>query len=78
MRGKRIASLKGNVWTKKIIDAIGDVQVVDAKSEEEAFRYVVEGKADFALIPIYQYPALRKVHHQLLASPMCSRIRNSF
>ena len=42
LKGKRIAHLKGNVWTGKIIDFIGDVEIVEAISEEEAFRFVIE------------------------------------
>ena len=64
LKGKRIAHLKGNVWTKKIIKSIGDVKIIEAMSEKEAFGFVVEGKADFALVPIFQYSALRDIYHQ--------------
>ncbi len=67
LKGKKIAYLKGNAWVRKIIDSIGEVQTVDATSEEEAFRFVVQGKSDFALVPVYQYAPLRKIYHQALA-----------
>ncbi|MGE4424556.1 MAG: transporter substrate-binding domain-containing protein [Pseudodesulfovibrio sp.] len=63
LRGKRIASLKGNAWTTKIIDSIGDAQPVPAESEVDAFRLVMEGKADFALVPVHQYTQLREIYH---------------
>ncbi|WP_459933785.1 transporter substrate-binding domain-containing protein [Fundidesulfovibrio butyratiphilus] len=64
LRGKRIAHLKGNIWTGKILASIGEVRTVDAVSAEEAFRLVLEGKADFALVPVHQYFSLRSVYHQ--------------
>jgi PAS domain S-box-containing protein len=67
LRGKRIAHLKGNVWTGKIITSLGEVQIIDASSEEEAFRFVIEDKADFALIPVHQYAQLHKTYHESLA-----------
>ena len=66
MRGKRIANLKGNKWTQKIIHSIEDAREIEANSEEDAFRLVLEGKADFALMPVYQYASLRKKYHQTL------------
>ena len=64
--GKRIAHLKGNLWAEKIVASIGKVQIIEAGSEEEAFRFVVEGKADFALIPVYEYTPLREIYHEML------------
>ena len=55
------------MWAGKIIASIGGVQIIDAVSEEAAFRFVVEDKADFALIPVHQYTPLRKIHHQSIA-----------
>ncbi len=66
LRGKRIAQLKGNIWTSKIITSIGDVQAIEAESEKDAVRLVVEGKADFALITLHQFGQLRKIYHQSL------------
>ncbi|MBM9614552.1 transporter substrate-binding domain-containing protein [Desulfobulbus rhabdoformis] len=66
-RGKRIAHLKGNVWTAKIMASLEDVQSVEAASEEDAFQKVVEGKADFALVPVHQYVPLRNIYHNTLA-----------
>ena len=34
LRGKRIAHLKGNAWTGRIITSIGEVKVIEARSEE--------------------------------------------
>ncbi|WP_321491975.1 response regulator [uncultured Desulfobacter sp.] len=67
LKGKRIAHLKGNAWTGKIVAAIEDVRTIDANSEKEAFQFVVEDKADFALIPLHQFGQLRKIFHQSLA-----------
>ena len=67
-KGKRIAHLKGNAWATKILVTFDDsVQPVEAESEEDAFRLVVEGKADFALVPVHQYVPLRNVYHNALA-----------
>ncbi len=67
LKGKRIAHLKGNIWSGKIIDDIGEVSKIDVFSEEEAFLQVVKGKADFALIPIQKFTPLRKIFHETLA-----------
>ena len=67
LKGKRGAHLKGNAWTGRIMASIGEVQIIEAVSEEEAFRFVIESKADFALIPVHQYTPLRKIYHQSLA-----------
>lgn len=64
LKGKRIAHLKGNIWTGKIMDSIGGVQEIEATSEEEAFRFVLQDKADFALIPVYEYASLHEIFHQ--------------
>lgn len=63
LRGKRIAHLKGNAFTEKILSSVGDVRIVEAESEENAFRLVVEGQADFAMIPAHQYARFRAVFH---------------
>jgi len=67
LKGKRIAHLKGNAWVENIVTSLGEVQIVEAKSEEDAFRLVMEGKADFAMIPTHQYARLRAVFHEALA-----------
>lgn len=67
LKGKRIAHLKGNAWTGKIIASLGKVRSVEASSEEEAFRFVIEGNADFALIPLHQYGRLRETYHEGIA-----------
>ncbi len=67
LEGKRIAHLKGNTWTSKILSSIDKVQIVEASSESEAFRMVLEDKADFALIPVHQFGTLREIYHQSLA-----------
>ena len=67
LQGKRIAHLKGNLLTAKIVDSIGNAQSIAAKSEQEAFQFVVEGKADFALIPVHQFGQLREIYHQSIA-----------
>ncbi len=51
----------------KIINSIGNVQSIEARSEREAFQLVVEGKADFAMIPVHQFSQLRKIYHQSIA-----------
>jgi hypothetical protein len=43
LKGKRIAHLKGNIWTGKIIASIGDVQAIEARTEEEAFQAIRDG-----------------------------------
>ncbi|WP_321414618.1 transporter substrate-binding domain-containing protein [uncultured Desulfobacter sp.] len=67
LEGKRIAHLKGNIWTEKILASIKDVSAIEADSETIAFQRVVEGKADFALITLHQFGRLRKIFHQSLA-----------
>lgn len=64
LKGKRIAHLKGNMWTGKIIDSIGAVKSIEAVSEKEAVQFVVEGRADYALITLHQFGQLRKLYHQ--------------
>lgn len=66
LNGKRIAYLKGNIWTSKIVDSIENAKPIFAPSEIDAFRLVIEGKADFALIPVHQFIPLRKIYHQSL------------
>nr|WP_320190684.1 transporter substrate-binding domain-containing protein [uncultured Desulfobacter sp.] len=67
LEGKRIAHLKGNIWTGKILASIKDVNIIEADSETIAFQMVMEGKADFALITLHQFGQLRKIFHQSLA-----------
>ena len=66
LKGKRIAHLKGNVWTGKIIASIENVQVIEAKTEKDAFRFVMEGKADVALIALHQFGQFRKIFQESL------------
>ncbi|WP_321367854.1 response regulator [uncultured Desulfuromusa sp.] len=67
LQGKQIAYLSGNILVTKIINSIGNVQSIEARSEQEAFQLVVEGKADFAMIPVHQFGQLRKIYHQSIA-----------
>ncbi len=67
LKGKRIAHLNGNIWTGKILNSIDRVQILEADSETEAFRLVLQDKADFALIPVHQFGALREIYHQSLS-----------
>lgn len=62
--GKRFACLNGNLWTKTILESIPDAIFITAKSEQDAFRLVMEDKADFALIPVHQYTRMRSLYHQ--------------
>nr|WP_321400859.1 transporter substrate-binding domain-containing protein [uncultured Desulfobacter sp.] len=64
LKGKRIAHLKGNMWTGKIIDSIGAVKAIEAESEKEAVQFVVQGRADYALITLHQFGQLRQLYHQ--------------
>ncbi len=66
LNGKRIAHLKGNAWIGRILESIENVDVVEADSESQAFQFVVEEKADFALITLHQIGQLREIYHQIL------------
>ena len=68
LEGKRIAHLKGNVWTQKILSSIGEAEALEADSEQESFGLVIAGKADFALIPVHQFEQLREIFHQSLVA----------
>jgi signal transduction histidine kinase/ABC-type amino acid transport substrate-binding protein/DNA-binding response OmpR family regulator/HPt (histidine-containing phosphotransfer) domain-containing protein/HAMP domain-containing protein len=67
LESKRIAHLKGNVWTGKILASLRDVNSIEVASETAAFQKVMAGKADFALINLQQFGQLRKIFHQSLA-----------
>ncbi len=64
LSGKRIAHQRGNTWTRKIVESLDGIHPVEAGSEIDAFKLVMEGKADFALIPIHQYTSMRDIFHQ--------------
>ncbi|MFC1898114.1 transporter substrate-binding domain-containing protein [Candidatus Cloacimonadota bacterium] len=57
----RIAYLKGNAWLNHILEDLGYVSKLEADSEAEAFKLVLEGEADASLTPIGTYAELRKI-----------------
>ncbi len=67
LAGMRIAHLKGNLWTEKILASIPDARGIEVESENGAFRLVVQEQADFALIPVHQLCSLREIYHEILS-----------
>ena len=67
LNGKRIAHLRGNIWTEKILSSIKNSKIVDSDTEINAFGLVIEGKADYSILPVHQYAHLREIYHQSAA-----------
>ena len=62
--GKRITQLKGNLFVRNILLSMDKIEIIDADSEYEAFRLVLEGKADYAIFALFQFAPLQSVFHQ--------------
>ncbi len=61
LRGKTLASIKGNVWIDKIVESLPDLKRILVDSEAEAFKLVMEGKADASFLTIGMYSELQKI-----------------
>lgn len=67
LEGKILALQKSNKWVRKITEGIEGVQFVEADTQEEAFRLVIEGKADASMMSVTRYAKLRKTYHESLS-----------
>jgi len=61
LKGKTLASIKGNVWIDRIIDSLPELKRIEVDSEAEAFKLVMEGKADASFLTIGMYSELQKI-----------------
>ncbi len=64
LTGKKLTVEKGNLWVHKLIGKLKGVQIVDVESQDEAFKFVVEGKADAAVIGTTKYSQLSKIYKE--------------
>lgn len=64
LEGKTLVSIKGNVWIDKIAESLPEVKKIEVDSETEAFKLVMEGKADASFLTIGLYSELQKVFYE--------------
>jgi len=62
LKGKTLAFLKGNVWIDKIIESLPELNRIEVDSETEAFKLVMEGKADASFLTIAMFSELQKIY----------------
>jgi two-component system, NarL family, sensor histidine kinase EvgS len=63
LQGKTLSHIKGNVWIEKILKSLGNVNCIETESEVEAFKLVLEGKADASFLTLGMYSELRKIFY---------------
>jgi len=61
LKGKTLASIKGNVWIDNIIESLPELNRIMVDSEAEAFKLVMEGKADASFLTIGMFSEMQKI-----------------
>ncbi|MDP8202004.1 MAG: transporter substrate-binding domain-containing protein [Candidatus Tenebribacter burtonii] len=67
LKGKTLARVKGNKWLDIFVTSLGEMKHVQTDTEINAFKLVLEGKADASFLTLGMFPEYRKLYFDNIA-----------